>query len=94
MKTEVNSLKIVLFVLTSLFSQSLSASATSEELVRCNKIAVSKLEYCLEDGGEDCWSQSQTSYHTCRERVEQQHRLDAKRIEAEKSARKSIDNKN
>lgn len=86
-------MKAFLFVVISLFSQSLSASATSEEFVRCNKIAVSKLEYCLADGGEGCWTQSKTSYHDCRERVTQQHLLDPKRIDAEKSARQKIHNK-
>lgn len=83
-------MKTLLFIVICLFSQSLYASATSEEFVRCNKIAVSKLEYCLENGGEGCWTQSKTSYHACRQRVTQQHLLDPKHIDAEKSARQEM----
>jgi len=84
-------MKVMLLTVTSLFVSNIAfASATADEFVRCNKLAVTKLEYCLDNDDEACWAQSKTSYQACRERIIQNHQPNIKRMEAEKSAHKKV----
>lgn len=83
---------MLLTMISLLVSKVAFASATADEFIRCNKLAVTKLESCLDNGGEACWAQSKASYDACHEQVIQNHLPNRERMEAEKSAHQTINN--
>ncbi|MDB4837643.1 hypothetical protein OAH87_04165 [Marinomonas sp.] len=66
------------------------ASATVEEFVPCQKLAVAKLEYCLKGGGDACWERSEASFNTCYQRVIQSHDRNSAALRAERDARLKV----
>lgn len=56
-----------------LVSISVFASPTSHDFKKCEKLAVSYLDYCLKGDKKDCWGKSQKSHDACRLQVIQSY---------------------
>ena len=90
----VSNIKVVLFVIVGLlYGTSIQASPTSNEFVPCKKLAVARLNHCLKEDDNNCWSKSKASYNSCRKNVIKRHAPDHERIKAEKKRMFEIERK-
>jgi len=90
----VSNIRVVLFVTVGLlYGPSIQASPTANEFVPCKKLAVARLDHCLKEDDNNCWSKSKASYHSCRKNVIKRHTPDLERIMAEKKRMLEIERK-
>ncbi|MEO9946559.1 MAG: hypothetical protein ABJH28_13990 [Paraglaciecola sp.] len=68
-----------------MFVGAISASPTSNEFIPCKKLAVAKLEYCLNGDNNDCWAKSKGSYESCHKAIIEKHGVKNKQIEKAKN---------